>query len=137
MKVLLLGWQKSKAYDDDYYNYLCIIQATDFSATSHNLFLGTCFPIFWMIGLKVSCILNLNLFILCCYKEIYTHWVIMSRVFTNGLGDWGSIPLQVIPKTLKMVLDASLLNTRHYKVKIKGKEEQSREWSSAFSYTSV
>ena len=25
----------------------------------------------------------------------------MSRVFTNGLGDWGSIPGQVIPKIQK------------------------------------
>ena len=30
-----------------------------------------------------------------------------------------------------MVLDTSLLNTRHYKVRIKGKVEQSRERSSA------
>ena len=36
---------------------------------------------------------------------------LMSTVFANGLGDWGSIPGQVIPKTKKMVLDASLLNT--------------------------
>ena len=49
------------------------------------------------------------------------------RVFTNGLGDLGSIPGRVIPKTQKMVLDASLLNTQHYKVRIKGKVEQSRE----------
>ena len=33
----------------------------------------------------------------------------MSRVFTNGLGDWGSIPGQVIPKTKKMVLDPPCL----------------------------
>ena len=33
----------------------------------------------------------------------------------------------VIPKTLKMVLDTSLLNTQQYKVCIKGKVEQSRE----------
>ena len=32
----------------------------------------------------------------------------MGRMFTNGLGDLGSIPGQVIPKTLKMVLDTSL-----------------------------
>ena len=32
----------------------------------------------------------------------------------------GSIPGRVIPKTLKMVLDTSLLNTQHYKVRIKG-----------------
>ena len=42
----------------------------------------------------------------------------------NGSGDLGSIPGRVIPKTQKMVLDASLLNTQHYKVQIKGKVEQ-------------
>ena len=33
------------------------------------------------------------------------------RVFANGLGDRGSIPGRVIPKTQKMVLDPSLLNS--------------------------
>ena len=33
----------------------------------------------------------------------------------------------VIPKTQKMVLDASLINTRHYWVSIKDKVEQSRK----------
>ena len=49
------------------------------------------------------------------------------RVFANGPGDLGSIPGRVIPKTQKMVLDASLLNIQHYKVRIKVKVEQSRE----------
>ena len=35
-------------------------------------------------------------------------------------GDLGSIPGRVIPKTQKMVLDATLLNTQNYKVRIKG-----------------
>ena len=48
-------------------------------------------------------------------------------MFANGPGDLGSIPGGVIPKTQQMVLDASLLNTQHYKVRIKGKVEQSRE----------
>ena len=48
-------------------------------------------------------------------------------MFANGPGDLGSIPGRVIPKTQKMVLDASLLNTQHYKVQIKGKVEQSWE----------
>ena len=39
-------------------------------------------------------------------------------MFANGPG-------RVIPKTLKMVLDASLLITQHYKVQIKGKVEKS------------
>ena len=44
---------------------------------------------------------------------------LMFRVFANGPGDLGSIPGWVIPKTQKMVLDATLLNAQHYKVRIK------------------
>ena len=44
----------------------------------------------------------------------------MSRVFANGSGDRGSIPARVIRKTQKMVFDAALLNSQHYKVSIKG-----------------
>ena len=55
----------------------------------------------------------------------------MVRVFVNDLGDLGAIP----PK--KTVLDATLLNTQHYKVRIKGKVEQSSERSSALPYTLV
>ena len=36
-----------------------------------------------------------------------------------------------------MLLDAALLNTQYYKVRVKGKVEQSMEWSSTLSYTSV
>ena len=42
----------------------------------------------------------------------------MCRVFANGPGDGGSVLGQIIPKTQKMVLDAALLNTQHYTVKI-------------------
>ena len=62
---------------------------------------------------------------------------LVVRVFANRPGDLGSIPGRVIPKTQKMLLDASLLNTQHYKVRIKGKVEQSRERSSALPYTFV
>ena len=61
----------------------------------------------------------------------------MSRVFTNGPGDQGSIPGQVITKTQNMVLDTALLNTQHYEVRIKGKVEQATEWSSALPNISV
>ncbi len=43
----------------------------------------------------------------------------MSKVFVNGPGD------QSHTKDSKMVLNASLLNTQHYKVRIKSKVEQS------------
>ena len=61
----------------------------------------------------------------------------MVRVFANSPGDLGSIPDRVIQKTQKMALDASLLNTQYYKVRIKGKVVQSRERSSALPYTLV
>ena len=44
----------------------------------------------------------------------------MVRVFAIGQGDHGSVPSLVIPKTQKMVLNASWLNTKSYKVWIKG-----------------
>ena len=62
---------------------------------------------------------------------------LMSREFANGPGDRSSIPGQVMPKTKRMVLDAALLSSQHYKVKIKSEVEQSRKRSGAFSYTSV
>ena len=62
---------------------------------------------------------------------------LMSKVFVIGLGDRGSIPGRVILKTQKLVLDVALLNTQHYKVRIKSKMEQFREWSNTLPYTSV
>ena len=57
----------------------------------------------------------------------------MSRVFSNDPGD----RVSVIPKTQKMVLDATLLSTQHYKVRIKGKVDQSRERSGTLPYILV
>ena len=62
---------------------------------------------------------------------------LIGRMFANDPEDQGSIPSRVIPRTLKMVLDTYLLNPQHYKVRIKGKVDQSRERSSALPYTSV
>ena len=58
-------------------------------------------------------------------------------MFANGLENRGSISGRVIPKTQKMVLDNSLLNTQHYKVRIKGKVKQTKERSSVFTFISV
>ena len=62
---------------------------------------------------------------------------LVGRVCAYGPGDLGLIPGHVIPKTLKMVLDTSLLNAQQYKVRIKDKVEQFRERSSALPYMSV
>ncbi len=50
---------------------------------------------------------------------------------------WVQSLVESYQRLKKMVLGASLLNTQHYKVRIKGKVEQSRERSSALPDTSV
>ena len=70
-------------------------------------------------------------------NRVYQLIIQVDRVLANGPGVRGSIPGRVIQKTQKMVLNAALLNTQHYKVRIKGKVEQSRERSSVLLNTSV
>ena len=74
-----------------------------------------------------------------CNYEIQFSWKInqVVRVFANGPADLGYIPSHVIPKTLKMVLDTSLLITRQYKIHIEDEVEKSREKNNALPYTSV
>ena len=45
-------------------------------------------------------------------KFKFFHIGLVGRVFANGPGDLGSILDRIILKTLKMVLDTSLLNTQ-------------------------
>ena len=80
------------------------------------------------------CVCAFNIFVLLLVVLIPDHWLI---VFANGPGDQGLIPGRVIPKTQKIVLNATLINTQHYNVRIKGKVEQSREWSGTLPYTLV
>ena len=67
------------------------------------------------------------------YFSDYTNRAIglMTRVFANGQGD------RVSTQAQQMVLATTLLNTQYYKVRIKGKVEHSREWSSAPLHHSV
>ena len=60
---------------------------------------------------------------------VYIHFDQMSTGLANGPGDRGSTPGRVILTTQKLILDSALLNTQQYKVWMKGKGEQCREWS--------
>ena len=106
-------------------NFLHILlQWFNDSSESEKLLIDFSFLNFWLDMIKKLSIRN---------------WAIglINRVFGNGSGDLGSILGQVRPKTQKMVLDAALLNTQHYKVQIKGKVEQSQERSHALPYILV
>ena len=61
----------------------------------------------------------------------YCNLYFLNTSMTREIGVQSQV--ESIPKTQKMVLD----NSQHYKVWIKGKVEQSRERSSALTYTLV
>ena len=71
------------------------------------------------LSLSLSISLSLSLSHTHTHTHTHTHGI-MVRMFATGPRDQCSIPAQVIPKTEKMVLDASLLNAQQYKVRIKG-----------------
>ena len=114
------------SYDD-------VISAIDNFLTTATLLTEVCTPhIYIYIYIRVS----LNKF-----PDFFHMGTFIDSTQMNHHRDIGpavrvcSIPGRVIPKTLKMELDTTLLNTQHYKVRFKGKVEQS--WSSALPYTLV
>ena len=93
--------------------------------------LGITFIVYLYSHYLIRCFLDI-------YAVIFDRLIaIVGRVFANGPGDLGSIQGRIIPKTLKMVLDTSLLNTQQYKVRIKGKVGEFKERSSALPFISV
>ena len=78
---------------------------------------------------------------LCIFFSIKNSYLKFTKDYLecspNGPGDLGSIPGRVIPKTLKMVHDTSLINTQQNNVLIEGKVEQSKEKSRSLPYTLV
>ena len=74
----------------------------------------------FIVGFKVSSLFFIfDKYLYIIYRDRLIGLV--GRVLANRPEDMRSIPSRVIPKTLKMVLGASLLNTQRYKVRIKGK----------------
>ena len=65
------------------------------------------------------------------YFKLFKQSYITIQLSVTSVRQWpgrpGFNPRSSHTKDSKMVLDASLLNTQHYKVRIKGKVEQSRE----------
>ena len=100
----------------------------------YSIIISCVFGIYVSIVLKLVMVVDLEDY----FTVFILYWLIclVGKAFANDSRDLGSIPGRVIPKTFKIALDTSLLNTRQYKVRIEGKVEQSRERSSALPYTS-
>ena len=77
------------------------------------------------------------------YNKVMFGWVIVDfQYFAWGfvcspvaLETWVQSQVESYQRLKKMVLDASLFNPQHYKVRLKGKVEQSRGKGSTLSYT--
>ena len=87
----------------------------------------------WYIYIHIYTYIYIHIYI---YIHVYLYAYIYVYIYIC-IWDRGSIPGRVLPMTQKMLLDAALLSTQHYKVWIKGKVEQSRKRSSALPHTSV
>ena len=81
--------------------------------------------------------LRINFFIADFCPHLGSFLFFFKECLPNTQETWVQSQVRIIPKTLKMVLDTSLLNTQQYKVHIEGKVDQFRELSSALPYTSV
>ena len=114
----------SKVYilivDDLRSGYILIARSSVDSVVSRTIIYTTQSPS--LVYLKSNLVLYFIYPLLCYYYSLISLLVDLKtvRVFANGPGDLSSILGSVIPKTLKMVLDTSLLNTQRYKVRIKG-----------------
>ena len=118
----------------------------------------------WLKARNIGYTLKIELIVVCLsslltvtLREVYiygrcvcvcVYFYISYSCITGPLAKWVECSLIVretgvqyqvesYQRIKEIVLDAALINTQHYKVAIKGKVEQSREWSSAFPYTSV
>ena len=88
----------------------------------------------------------------CVYVSVLNKFIFMLLLldcmellskfyFRSSIHQWhgrpGFNPRSIHTKVTKMVLDAALVNTQHYKVRIKGKVEQSKAKNSALPYALV
>ena len=96
---------------------------------SLNLFISI-----WLCSLSIYLSIYIYIYI---YRIVHFYISLKSRVFAGGPEDRGSVLGRVIAKIQKLVLDDALHSTQYYKVRIKGKVEQSREWGNALSQTEV
>ena len=118
----LLTFQCNFVYITFLYNFAYITFLYNFVYIT---FLYNCVNITFLYNLVKITFLHNFLNITFLHIFLYTALLkilcigLVSREFANGQGDLDSIPGRVIPKTLKRVLDTSLLNTQHYKVRIK------------------
>ena len=87
---------------------------------------------YWKGSLRVTLDYGRQLYLLLSEQAHY----LVGRVFSWSERTGFNLRL-CGTKHFKMVLDTSLLNTQRYKVRIKGKVEQSREKSIALPYASV
>ena len=107
-------------WDEDWYFYH--LEYSDYCLHLHSFTHVSCWTWEPAQNLRLHSLLNPQgeiVLILLTWLSTSVRIGLMNWVIANGTGDRGSIPGRVIPKTQKIVLDAILLNSDHYKVRIK------------------
>ena len=124
-------WDKSNGNHLEHIRLKCFLWSRDIKYMFFFFFFLNCYYISF---LDIQSFVEFLVSIINHYINRPLAWWVECSLMARKTG---SIPGRVISKTQKMVLDATLLNTQHYKVSIKDKVEQSRERSSTLPYTSV
>ena len=94
-----------------------------YSLPNQNFCYDLLFSLFFLfLFFKSTLLLHFNQIKFVAWKYLFlirANIGLMSSLLANGPGDRGSIPDRVIPKTKKMLLEAALLNSQHYKGRVK------------------
>ena len=105
-----------------------------------NLSIQHCWTSFFFF-LTLSGIYLCWIFFLCAERHIFFNCLHYRAIGLMSVRQWsgrpGFNPRSSHTKDSKMILDFFFLSIQHYKVRIKGKVEQSREWSRTLPYTRV
>ena len=107
-------------FDPSYGNLVCLATVLSSDRTKQICLWMTIYIYIYVCVCVCVCVCVRVCVYVCVYMCVCVRGLV-GRVFANGLGDLDSITGRVIPKTLNMVLDTSLLNTQQYKVRIKVK----------------
>ena len=87
--------------------------------------------------LQLGVVVLVRMSSICQIDHITLETIYLCKFGHKWSGRPGVNPRSSHTKDSKMVLDAALLSTQHYKVRIKSKVEQSREWSSTLSVVAI
>ena len=131
--LLISEYQRpSSIYLSIYFSLFISIYLSIYLSQSVHIYLSICQSIFSIMHITITLSFkrsgNMIIKWIVIFFKLFTWNISLGvRVFVNGPGDRGSSLGRVILRNQKMIFDTAILNTLHYKVRIKCQVEQSRK----------